>query len=195
MPLQHIKDELRILGVDDARFMRGRDKWTRLVGVVHRGGLWIEGCLQTPIRVDGDDVTTQLTKMVKESSHYGQLRVIMTSDTIFAGTNVLDLPLLAEGTGLSVVVVSDSEPNMARVERALQHYCPKTWSEKLAVLERCGPIQEVESRPGRAPVFLQWAGMPFEKAVEVVKLAATRSRIPEPVRVAHIIASSFVPNP
>ncbi len=195
MPLQHVKDELRILGVDDARFKRGRDKWTRLVGVVHRGGLWIEGCLQTPILVDGDDVTAQLARMVKESSHYGQLRVIMTSDTIFAGTNILDLPQLAKSTELPVIAVSDSEPSMERVKRALQHHCPKTWNKKLAVLERCGPIQEVASIPGRAPVFLQWAGLPFEKAVEVVKLAATRSRIPEPVRVAHMIASSFVPNP
>lgn len=195
MPLQHIKDQLRILGVDDARFKRGRDKWTRLVGVVHRGGQWIEGCLQAPIQVDGDDVTPQLTKMVKESNHYEQLRVIMTRDTIFAGTNILDLPLLAEDTGLPVIAISDSEPKMERVKRALQHYCPKTWGDKLAVLERCGPIQKVESQHGRTPVFLQWAGIPYERAVEVVRMAATRSRIPEPVRVAHIIASSFVPNP
>lgn len=195
MSLRHVKDEIRILGVDDARFVRGRDQWTRLVGVVHRGGRWIEGCLQTPIRVDGDDVTVKLARMVKESSHYGQLRVIVTGDTIFAGTNVLDLPALVEVTELPVIAVSDSEPNMARVEQALQHYSPKTWREKLAVLARCGPIKGVESRPGRAAVFLQWSGLSFEKAVEVVRLAATRSRIPEPVRVAHLIASSFVPNP
>jgi endonuclease V-like protein UPF0215 family len=145
--------------------------------------------------VDGDDATSRLAGMVKDSSHYGQLRILMTGDTIFAGTNVVDLPALAELTQLPVIAVSDSEPDMTRVEQALKHYSPKTWKDKLAALDRCGPIKEVESRPGRAPVFLQWAGLPFEKAVEVVRLAATRSRIPEPIRVAHIIASSFVPNP
>jgi endonuclease V-like protein UPF0215 family len=195
MPIRQVKTEIRILGVDDARFKRGRDEWTRLVGVVMRGGQWIEGCLQMPIRVDGDDATTQLTRMIRESSHYGQLRVIMTSDTIFGGVNVLDLPAVAETTRLPVIAVSDAKPDMARVADAFRRLCPNRWQEKLAVLERCGPIESIESRRRRVPIYLQWAGLPFEQAVELVQKTATRSRIPEPIRVAHLVARSFVPNP
>jgi endonuclease V-like protein UPF0215 family len=190
-----MKTEIRILGVDDARFRRGRDKWTRLVGIVTRGGQWIEGCLQVPIRVDGDDATEQLARMVQGSSHYEQLRVIMTCDTIFGGVNVVDLRKVAEATGLPVVAVSDSKPDMARVADAFHRLCPDHWQEKLAVLERCGPIKPLESRRGRAPVYLQWTGLPFEQAAELVQMTATRSRIPEPLRIAHLIARSFVSSP
>jgi endonuclease V-like protein UPF0215 family len=194
MEIRHVKREIRILGVDDARFERGRDTWTRLIGVVYRGGEWMEGCIQVPIRVDGEDVTKRLAEMVKTSSHYGQLRVIMTRDTIFGGVNVLDLPSLVEATKLPVIAVSDSKPDMVQVKRALQQIDPNAWKEKLNKLSQAGPIREVESRSGRSPVYLQWEGIAFEQAVKVVQKTATHSRIPEPIRVAHLIASSFVPD-
>ncbi len=189
-----MKREIRILGVDDARFERGRDEWTRLVGVVYRGAEWMEGCIQVPIRVDGDDVTSRLVEMVTSSSHYGQLRVIMTRDTIFGGVNVLDLPRLFEATNLPVIAVSDSKPDIGRVKKALQQIDPEGWEKKVVKLSEAGPIREVESCPGRSPVYLQWEGLPFEQAVEIVQKTAMHSRIPEPIRVAHLIASSFVPD-
>ena len=195
LEIRTVKREIRILGVDDTRFQRGRDEWTRLVGVVFRGGEWMEGCLQAPIRVDGDDATESLVEMVKSSSHYGQLRVIMTRDTIVAGANVLNLPTLFQETGLPVIAVSDSKPDMARVKKAFKRIHPDSWKEKYDLLEKSGPIEAVESRPGRAEVYVQWAGLSLEQTVELVQKTATRSRIPEPIRVADLIASSFVPNP
>ncbi|MFW9934051.1 MAG: DUF99 family protein [Candidatus Thorarchaeota archaeon] len=194
MEIRQVKREIRILGVDDARFKRGRDEWTRLVGVIYRGGEWMEGCIQVPIRVDGEDVTSQLIQMVKSSTHYGQLRIIMTRDTIFGGVNVLDLPKLFAATQLPVIAVSDSRPDMTQVEKAFQKIDSIKWKDKLATLSEAGPIRKMESQPGRAPVYLQWEGLPFEQAAEVVQMTAVHSRIPEPIRVAHLIASSFVPD-
>lgn len=195
MEFRQVKEEVRILGVDDARFDRNRDEWTRLIGVIHRGGKWIEGCLQIPIRVDGDDVTKQLTEMVKTSSHYEQLRVIMTSDTIFGGVNVLNIHQVFQNTGLPVIAISETKPNMTRVKKALQRLDYNSWEQKLAILEESGPIHSVRTHAGRASIYLQCAGLPFEQVIELVQRTATRSRIPEPVRVAHIIASSFVSDP
>ncbi|MFX1509322.1 MAG: DUF99 family protein [Promethearchaeota archaeon] len=194
MELRKIKREIRILGVDDARFTRGQDSWTRLVGVIFRGGDYIEGCLQIPIRVDGQDATAQLIKMIKDSPHYGQVRLIMTRDTIFGGVNVLHLHELCERTNLPVIAVSDSKPDMQQVKKALRQIDPSGWEHRFTVLQASGPIREVESRPGRGPVYMQWKGLPFKQAVEVIQKTSTRSRIPEPIRVAHLIASSFVPD-
>jgi endonuclease V-like protein UPF0215 family len=133
--------------------------------------------------------------MVKSSSHYGQLRVIMTRDSIVGGANVLSLPTLFQETGLPVIAVSDSKPDMVRVKKAFKRIHPDSWESKYDLLEKSGPIQTVESRPGRAKVFVQWAGLTFKQMVELVRKTATRSRIPEPIRVADLIASSFVPNP
>ena len=193
--IRQVKREIRIVGVDDARFDRTHDKWTRLVGVIYRGGLAMEGCLQVPIQVDGDDVTVQLVQMIKASAHFGQLRVIMTRDTIFAGVNVLDLEELVKLTELPVIAVSDSKPDMTRVKRALQRFSPNNWEAKFRILEKNGPIHQTNAGPRQASIFLQWTGLPKAQAIELVHISATRSRIPEPLRVAHLIATSFVPNP
>jgi len=194
MKIRQVKKEIRILGIDDARFRRGVDKWTRLIGVVFRGGNWMEGCMQTPIRVDGDDATDRLVNMVNESPHLGQLRLIMTADTIVAGVNVIDLPEVADRTGLPIIAISDSEPEMDRVTKAFQRICPDHWEEKLTTLSAAGPIRAIKSHIDRVPVYVQWAGLPFKQAQELVQKTATHSRLPEPVRVAHLIASSFVPD-
>ena len=44
------------------------------------------------------------------------------------------------------------------------------------------------------PQFLEAALQFIEQAADVVRKTATRSRIPEPIRVAHLVASSFVPD-
>lgn len=192
MKIRQVKEEIRILGVDDARFSRGFDEFTRLVGVVFRGGKWMEGCMQRPIRVDGDDATDQLVNMVNESPHYGQLRVIMTADTIVAGVNVINLPRVTKHTSLPVIAISDTKPDMDRVTTAFQHVSPDGWEEKIGTLSAAGPIRAVKSHADRVPVYIQWAGLPFKQAKELVQKTATHSRLPEPVRVAHLIASSFV---
>ena len=105
-----------------------------------------------------------------------------------------NLPELFEETKLPVIAVSDSKPDTQQVKKALQQIDPAGWKKRFTSLKASGPIREVESQPGRVPIYMQWEGLPFEQAVEVIKKTATRSRIPEPIRVAHIIASSFVPD-
>ncbi len=151
--------------------------------------------MQIPIRVDGEDATSQLGMMVKNSPHYGQLRVIMTRDTIFGGVNVLNLQSVVDITGLPIIAVSDSKPDMERVRKSFMQYSPETWEEKLAILEKCGPIQAISSREGRVPIYIQWAGISLKQAVKLIQKTAIRSRIPEPIRIAHLFATSFVPNP
>jgi len=49
-----MKKEIRILGIDDMPFSFG-DKKVDVVGVVMRGGIYLEGVLKTTIDVDGRD--------------------------------------------------------------------------------------------------------------------------------------------
>ena len=59
-----VKPEVRVLGIDDGKF-NPRAKGTALiVGVVFRGGQWIEGVMHTTIAIDGLDSTENLTQMI-----------------------------------------------------------------------------------------------------------------------------------
>ena len=52
-----IKSEIRLLGVDDGKFNPHSEGNVMVVGVVFRGGCWIDGIMHTSISIDGFDAT------------------------------------------------------------------------------------------------------------------------------------------
>ena len=52
-----MKSEIRVLGVDDGKFVPHSEGKASVVGVVFRGGCSIEGVMHTNIAIDGFDAT------------------------------------------------------------------------------------------------------------------------------------------
>jgi endonuclease V-like protein UPF0215 family len=182
-----VKPEIRVLGVDDGDFVpRTHDK-VLVVGVVFRGGYWLDGVIATEIVGDGFDATQKISDMVMGSSHYEQLRVIMLNGITFAGFNVVDIKKLNALTGLPVIAVTRQKPNLARIHEALQNLrnSEKRWK---AVLN-AGDLFEVSTRNEREKIYLHVAGVSFDDAEQIVRLTSTRSSVPEALRVAHLVAS------
>jgi endonuclease V-like protein UPF0215 family len=185
-----IKPEIRILGIDDGPFEPRAGGRVPLVGVVFRGGRWLDGVLSTTIGQDGTDATERVVEMVNRSRHRGQLRIVMADGVTFAGFNVLDIKEVFKRTGLPVTVVSRERPNMVDVRKAIKHL--SDWRERWKVVEGSGKIYQVGTKRRAAPIYMQFVGMGRADAEQVVKLSSTRSLIPEPLRVAHLIATALV---
>jgi endonuclease V-like protein UPF0215 family len=182
-----IKDEIRILGVDDGPFRRG-DRQTLLVGVVFRGGRWMDGVLSTKVAVDGLDSTDALSAMVR-GCRFKDVRVIMVDGIAFGGFNIIDIHRLHRETGLPVIIVARDMPDFAGIEAALRHL--PDFETRWALIKAAGKPEATETREGKR-VYIQVAGIELRDAERIVKLSATRSLIPEPLRVAHIVASGIV---
>lgn len=185
-----IKPEIRVLGIDDGPFERRARGTVLLIGTVFRGGQWLDGVLSTTIDQDGTDVTERVVGMVNRSRHRGQLRVVMTDGVTFAGFNVLDVKEVFKQTGLPVIIVSRELPNMVDVKKAIKHL--PNWRERWKIIKSSGKIYPVRTKRRAAPVYMQFVGMRRDDAEQVVKLTSTRSLIPEPLRVAHLIATAMV---
>jgi endonuclease V-like protein UPF0215 family len=116
-----IKDEIRILGIDDAPFEKFKDKRTALIGAVFRGGNYLEGVLKKEIEVDGDDVTERIIEMVKGTRHKGHLRVLMLSGITFGGLNIVDVKKLNKETQLPVIIVTRKLPDLSGMKKAIKN--------------------------------------------------------------------------
>src|SRR3989344_2596827 len=183
-----IKRELRILGIDDGPFkFKGRGK-TILVGTVFRSGFWLDGLLTTKIKIDGFDATKKIVEMVNKSRHKDQLRVIMLDGLTFGGMNFADINKINGKTGLPVIVVNRRRPRFEKIRNALKHFqdAEKRWK----FIEKAGEIQQVNV--GNHNLYIQTAGIKLEDAQKILKLSCTRSKIPEPLRVAHLIAAGVI---
>ena len=66
-----MKRQIRLLGIDDSPFMFA-DKYTTIIGVVMRGGEYLEGVISGRISVDGIDATYVCKEMIKNTRHRRQ---------------------------------------------------------------------------------------------------------------------------
>jgi len=184
-----IKPEIRVLGVDDGVFTPHTRGFVPVVGVVFRGGFWLDGVMYTKVKVDGFDATDKIASMITDSPHHKQLRVIMLNGITVAGFNVIDIKRLNIETKLPIITVTREKPNFTEIREALKNL-PKSEERWKAILA-AGEMFEVSTRSKSEKVYIQTSGILEEDAKRIVQLTSTRSSIPEALRVAHLVASGF----
>jgi endonuclease V-like protein UPF0215 family len=187
--LRVIKPEIRVLGIDDGIFTPQTKGLVPVVGIVFRGGYWLDGVMHTKIEVDGFDATDKITSMIKNSPHYKQLRVIMLDGVTFAGFNVVDISRLNAETKLPIIAVTREKPDFEEIHKALKNL-PKSEERWKAILN-AGEVFEVTCKSKNEKVYMQISGILKEDAEKILKLTSTRSNIPEALRVAHLVASGI----
>lgn len=185
-----IKSEIRVVGIDDGRFVPHTKGTVIVVGVVYRGGCWFEGVMHTKISIDGLDATEKLGSMIKDSSYYGELRVVVLDGITFAGFNVVDISKLSASVGLPVISVVRDKPDLDEIKCALKNL--SEFEQRWQSMQNAGRLFVVEVRDGKNPVYIQTAGILIEDAKMILRITSTRSNIPEPLRVAHLIASGLI---
>jgi endonuclease V-like protein UPF0215 family len=186
-----IKPEIRVLGVDDGVFAPRTEGLVPVVGVVFRGGYWLDGVMHTKIAVDGFDATDKIGSMIIDSRHYKQLRVIMLNGITFAGFNVVDIKALSATTRLPIIAVTREKPDLVKIREALKNL-PKS-EERWNVVLNAGEIFPLPARNEKEKIYMQTAGLSVDDAQKIVLLTSTRSNIPEALRVAHLVASGISP--
>jgi uncharacterized protein len=180
-----IKPEIRVVGIDDGKHVFRSKTQVPIVGVVYKGGLWFEGVMSTTVKVDGFDVTAKVAEMILASPHYKQLRVIMLDGLTFAGFNVIDIEELYKTTKLPVIAITEDKPDLASIRSALSNLDHA--QERYNTMMKAGEITCVQKNSKK--IFMQTFGLYCEDAQKIVAITSTRSSIPEPLRVAHLIAS------
>lgn len=181
----HIKPEIRILGIDDSALLNEK---VMIVGTVFRGGDWIDGVLRSEITKDGLDATEVIRDMIKKSKHYGQIRAVILDGITYGGFNVVDIQMLYRETGIPVIVVMRFYPDFEKIKSALKYF--PDGEARWEIIKRAGEIERMYGKKG--PVYVQRAGIGMETVKKIIRLTSIRSNIPEPLRVAHLIATGII---
>lgn len=177
------KKEIRVLGIDDSPFNKFKDRECLVVGTFYRGGSYPDGIMSTKIRVDGQNSTKKLADMVNKSRFKPQIQAIMLDGIAMGGFNVVDIEKLSKKTKIPVIVVVRRYPDFRKIVSAL---------EKLKKQRQIKLIEKAGTPLKAGKIWIQFKGISPEKAAEIVRATATRSFIPEPIRVAHLISAGIV---
>ena len=177
------KKEIRVIGIDDSPFNKFKDKKVLVVGVVMRGGLYVDGVLSAKVSVDGNDSTKNIIGMINKCKFKPQLQCIFLNGISVAGFNVMDILELNKKTNLPVIVVIRTNPDIQKIKNTLLKINKK---EKIKLIEKAGKAVQINK------IFVQLVGINLKNAREILDVACTRSLIPEPLRLAHLIATGIV---
>lgn len=188
MTLMHLeKPGLRVLGV--AESYRGRHDEgavSHLAGVVMRRDLRIDGIGFATTTVGGDDATGAVIRLVA-SLERDDLTALMLSGAVIAWFNVVEADRVAETTGLPVVVVT------YEASKGLEGAIARHFPGDAARLERYGRLGERSAAllSNGSTVYIRPFGLSLREAAGLVDAFTIDGRIPEPIRVARLIARGF----
>jgi len=175
---------VKVVGFDDGPFDRASRGDVLVVGAIYRGGDFLEGMVTTRVRRDGRNSTDRLVAALTGSRYFPQLHYLMLDGIAFAGFNVVDIGRLHGETGLPVLVVVRRRPDMKAVRRAVTAL--PGGDGRWRLIEAAGAVE-----PCRG-LFIQRSGLELDEAEGLLELTCTRSKLPEPIRAAHIIAGALV---
>ncbi|OLS13384.1 MAG: hypothetical protein RBG13Loki_2980 [Promethearchaeota archaeon CR_4] len=106
------------------------------------------------------------------------------------GFNLVDCEAIYTSLDIPVITVSVKNPDLPAMEAALkQHF--QDAKERITLLRLMGPPLELEVDIGLGSyiVYFKPFGISAEIAQELLRVLCKRSKVPEPLRLAHLIAS------
>ena len=142
------------------------------------------------ITVDGMDATSVASRLL------GSLQLrdspILLAGATFAGFNIINPRVLQRRFRTPTIVVIGSRPNNRSVKRALTRHFPD-WTRRWRILSSLGPLHPVRTFRNEGPIFFEAFGCEDDEARRILKEWSHVSRIPEPLRVASLVARGLFP--
>lgn len=172
-----------VVGFDDAPFDRRHRGDVPVVGAVFAGRRF-DGVLVGKVRRDGANAARNLAALVLDSKFREHLQLVMLQGIALAGFNVVDVFELHRRLELPVLVVARREPDLEAIREALFTRV-RGGRRKWRLIERLGPMEPA------GPVWIQRLGLSRGTARRIVHRYALNGHVPEPLRVAHLIAGAI----
>ena len=135
------------------------------------------------IQIDGLDAQRILVSMLKALSY----DVLMLSGISFGGFNLVNLKKLARTTRKPVISVIRDKPNNAAVRAALRKHFGD-WRQRWGIVKDAGPVYSCRPVAAEPKMYFEVKGASAAFARRVIASSSLISRLPEPVRVAGIMA-------
>jgi len=172
---------LRTIGFDDQSFERESENDVGLAGIVCKQTRF-DGMVWGRVAPDGWDATDEILHLLKGGKFLDQLHAILLDGIAFAGFNVVDLAGLSKQLDLPCIAVMRHRPDFQAIRDALENVgYPE---RRYEAMREAGPVLEASD------AFFQVRGTDPETARDVLDTLTVNGHVPEPLRIAHLVASA-----
>ena len=173
-----------VLGVDDAPFEKGQRAAVPIVGVMMEGADLVESVAIGSFAVDGHDATGFLSEWISGLRSFASLQAVFLGGITLAGLGTVDVAALATRLGVPVLSATRRDPIGSRLDDALR---AAGFDERLAITRAAPPAFRLLEG-----LFVSHAGIDREGARRITRATLRKSNVPEPLRMAHLVARALV---
>nr|QEE14255.1 hypothetical protein DSAG12_00066 [Candidatus Prometheoarchaeum syntrophicum] len=186
---QHSKEDL-------AKYIKKTDfiPTTPLVGVTTRG-IQLLHLSYGKIEIDGTDSTNEVIRLFKKNPYRNEIRLIMIDSPTLGGFNPPNPFEIYEKTKIPILLLPGKKPKTIISEIYSQVFPER--DEQIEILKKLPKIDSLIVSINQDPkitreIFFHAIGITKKEIVELLKFLSEYSAIPEPLRLAHIAASSYL---
>jgi endonuclease V-like protein UPF0215 family len=83
-----------------------------------------------------------------------------------------------------------SYPDFDKIRSALRNF--SDGEVRWNIIRKAGEIEKLSTGRNGTPIYVQKVGIGTKSAEKIIRLTSIRSNIPEPLRVAHLIATGII---
>ncbi len=184
MTLHVNKRGVRVLGIAES-FLKTRPSST-LAGVVMRKDLRVDGFGFARISVGGDDATEGILNIFGGLER-SDINALLLNGSVISWFNIVDLDFVSEETGVPVISLTYEESE--GLEGYIREYFPRP-QKKIDMYRKLGPREPLRLKTG-FEVYARFIGATAEETKGLLNSFTLEGKVPEPLRVARLLARSL----
>jgi uncharacterized protein len=185
--MNHIRLEKKGLrGLAIAESFRETDLKSKLAGVVMRRDFVIDGFVFGSATIEGDDATDAMISMYEKLDR-NDISFILVSGLIISMYNIVDMAKLWKKTKIPIIGVTYEESD--GMEDAIRHHFPNSYESKITQYQNLGMRTKI-SLHTKHDIYLRVEGCDMKEAKKLLDTFTLQGAIPEPLRVAQILAKA-----
>ena len=187
--MRHLHLEKKgIRGLAIAESFSQTSKKSVLVGIVMSTDLVIDGFVMGHTTVGGDDATDAILTMHEKLNRI-DVSFLLISGIVISSYNILDVKRISEKIGLPVIGVTYEES--AGIEDAIKHHFPESYETKLAEYSKLGSRKKITLHTSYN-LYIRNEGCTVLEAKQLLDKITSQGSIPEPLRIAQLLANTLL---
>jgi len=177
-----------IRGLAIAESFSQDSKKSVLSGIVMSTDLVIDGFVMGHSTVGGDDATDTILSMYEKLDR-SDVSFLLISGIIISSYNMIDVKSISEKIGLPVIAITHEESD--GIEDAIKHHFPDSYKPKLAEYSKLGSREKIILHTSHN-LYIRNEGCTVLEAKQLLDKVTTQGSIPEPLRIAQLLANTLL---
>lgn len=183
--LHIFKPGIRVLGIAES-FDPKKDRKSTVAGVVMRKDLVIDGFGFAKTTLGGYDATDRIVRLYRGMKRV-DINLLMLSGAVISYYNIIDLESLWKKVQRPVICLTFRESR--GIEDSIRKRFGDEAERKLGMYRQLGERKKIKLKTGKY-LFARYLGIDEDEVEKVLDDFLIQGRLPEPIRVASLLAAA-----